>query len=278
VVRWLRWVQQARRAQGTLLSQGQQPNELWSTDYKGEFLLGNRQYCYPLTVTDHASRFLLCCEALSSTCMPWQDALPDVKTSCVAGGQLVAAAAHELKNPMEAMTTLLYLLQQNPTLDHAGLKHVALLRDELERMRIVVAQTLGLYRESARPEGVQVSGVLDANVGFYAHKIRYQEIAVQKRYGCSGIIEAVPGEIRQVFYEPCGECVGSGSTGGQVNLHNSACRWGDPSRGGVRVTIADNGPGILPDHRQAIFTPFFTTKGDKGSGLGLSVSKGIVEK
>jgi len=56
-----------RRAQGTALSVGQRPNELWCTDYKGEFLLANRQYCYPLTVTDHASRFLLTCEALSST-------------------------------------------------------------------------------------------------------------------------------------------------------------------------------------------------------------------
>src|SRR5450631_4008939 len=56
-----------RRAQGTALSLGKTPNELWCTDYKGEFLLGNHQYCYPLTVTDHASRFLLTCEALSST-------------------------------------------------------------------------------------------------------------------------------------------------------------------------------------------------------------------
>ncbi len=56
------------RAQGTPLSLGQQPNDLWCIDYKGEFRLGNRQYCYPLTVTDHASRYLLCCEALSSTC------------------------------------------------------------------------------------------------------------------------------------------------------------------------------------------------------------------
>jgi len=55
------------RAQGTSLSLGLRPNELWCTDYKGEFLLGNHQYCYPLTVTDHASRFLLTCEALSST-------------------------------------------------------------------------------------------------------------------------------------------------------------------------------------------------------------------
>jgi transposase InsO family protein len=55
------------RAEGTPLSLGQHPPELWCTDYKGEFLLGNRRYCYPLTVTDHASRYLLACEALSST-------------------------------------------------------------------------------------------------------------------------------------------------------------------------------------------------------------------
>src|SRR5207244_8286479 len=55
-------------AQGTPLSLGQKPNELWCTDYKGEFRLGNKKYCYPLTVTDHASRFLLLCEALESTC------------------------------------------------------------------------------------------------------------------------------------------------------------------------------------------------------------------
>jgi putative transposase len=56
-----------RRAQGTPLSLGHRPNDVWCTDYKGEFLLGNHHYCYPLTVTDHASRFLLACEALSST-------------------------------------------------------------------------------------------------------------------------------------------------------------------------------------------------------------------
>jgi transposase InsO family protein len=55
------------RGQGTPLSLGQNPNELWCADYKGEFLLGNKKYCYPLTVTDHASRYLLLCEALEST-------------------------------------------------------------------------------------------------------------------------------------------------------------------------------------------------------------------
>lgn len=55
------------RSKGTVLSSGQHPNDLWCADFKGEFLLGNRRYCYPLTVTDHASRYLLLCEALEST-------------------------------------------------------------------------------------------------------------------------------------------------------------------------------------------------------------------
>jgi putative transposase len=54
-------------AEGTLLSSTEQPNDLWCADYKGEFMLGDKRYCYPLTITDYASRYLLCCEALSTT-------------------------------------------------------------------------------------------------------------------------------------------------------------------------------------------------------------------
>ncbi len=55
------------RAQGTLLKEAHTPNGLWCADYKGEFMLGNRQYCYPLTITDYRSRYLLACEGLDST-------------------------------------------------------------------------------------------------------------------------------------------------------------------------------------------------------------------
>ena len=59
-------VRSRTRAQGTPLSEGLSPNDLWATDYKGEFMLADKRYCYPLTVTDHASRFLLLCEAMES--------------------------------------------------------------------------------------------------------------------------------------------------------------------------------------------------------------------
>jgi len=59
-------VRSRTRTTGTPLSEGLQPNDLWCTDYKGEFMLGDKRYCYPLTVTDHASRYLLLCEAMES--------------------------------------------------------------------------------------------------------------------------------------------------------------------------------------------------------------------
>ena len=206
--------------------------------------------------------------------MSLREILPDTKTSGV------AAAAHELKNPMEAMTNLLYLLQQNPTLDDAGLRYVALMRNELERMRIVVSHTLGLYRESARQEAVQVSDVLDEIVDFYANKIRYKEIAVQKKYQCAEVIKAVPGEIRQVLTNLVVNALEAVPRKGKVTLHTRAGRdWRKPSSGwGVRVIVADSGSGIRPEHRSKLYVPFFTTKGDKGNGLGLWLSRDIVEQ
>ena len=211
--------------------------------------------------------------------MPLRDASSDGKTHDVASRQLLAAAAHELKNPMQAMSNLLYVMQQDPTLDDAALNHVSLLRQELERMQVIVAQTLGLYRGSARHEAVQVSDVLDAIIAFYDHKARYKEITVQKKYMCAGAIEAVASEIRQVFTNLVVNALEAVPRGGKVILHTCAWRdWSAPSRRGVRVTIADNGCGIRPDQRPMLYMPSFTTKGDKGNGLGLWVSKGIVEK
>src|SRR6266545_844333 len=205
-------------------------------------------------------------------------AVDTTQRKLAASGQLVAAAAHELKNPMEAMINALYLLQRNPSLDHTALKHVAILREELDRMRVVVAHTLGLYRE-AGPQEVKLSEVLDTVVDFYAHKIRYKNIAVDKRYGFFGVIKAVPGEIRQVFTNLVVNALEAVPSGGKVIIHTSPWQHGgEATYKGARVVVADNGPGIQPEHRRSICAPLFTTKQGKGSGLGLWVSKGIVEK
>ena len=194
-------------------------------------------------------------------------------------GQLVAATAHELKNSLYTMFSLFYLLRQNPSLDNAAHEHLDSLSAELERMRVIVNQTLEIYRESARPQEVQLSEILDDIVEFYNPKIQYKNIAVQKRYASSGRIEAVPSDMQQVFSNIVVNALEALPSGGKLLIHlYVSAKWNDLSRKAVRVVVADAGPGIMPEQRRTIFEPLFTTKGDKGSGLGLWVAQGIVNK
>ncbi len=194
-------------------------------------------------------------------------------------GQLVAATAHELKNSISAMFSLSYLLGQNPSLDNAAHERLDSLSAELERMRVIVNQTLEIYRESARPQEVHLSEILDRILEFYNPKIQYKNIAVQKRYACSGGIEAVPSDMQQVFANILVNALEALPSGGKLLIHLYVSpKWDDLSRKAVRVVVADAGPGIMPEQRRTIFEPLFTTKGDKGSGLGLWVARGIVNK
>jgi signal transduction histidine kinase len=194
-------------------------------------------------------------------------------------GQLVAATAHELKNPLATMFNVLYLLRQNPSLDNAAHARLDCLHTELKRMQVIVDQTLGMYRESASPREVNLSELLDTIVEFYKPKIGYKHIAVQKRYACSGLIEAVPSEMQQVFTNIVVNALEAVAPGGKLIIHLYASpKWDESRREGFRVVVADNGPGIQPEERRTIFEPLFTTKGDKGSGLGLWVAQGMINK
>lgn len=194
-------------------------------------------------------------------------------------GQLVAATAHELKNPLATMFNLVFLLRQNPSLDDAAQGRIDCLHAELKHMQVIIAQTLGMYRESARAQQVKLSEVLDIIVEFYKPKIGYKHIAVEKRYASSGLIQAVPSDMQQVFTNIVVNALEAVAPGGKLILHLYASpKLDDSRREGLRVVVADNGPGIRPEQLRTIFDPLFTTKGDKGSGLGLWVAQGMVNK
>jgi PAS domain S-box-containing protein len=194
-------------------------------------------------------------------------------------GRLAATIAHEINNPMAAVTNLIYLIQNGPGVDDSARQYARLAQDELTRMAHITRQMLGFYRESAKSVAVQITEVLDGVLELYGRRIHHSGAVIEKLYEPVGPIEIYPGEMRQVFSNLLLNALDAVGEGGRVRVHvyNSA-DWRDPRRSGVRVVIADNGAGILPEHRQKIFEPFFTTKGQKGSGLGLWVSQGIVEK
>jgi PAS domain S-box-containing protein len=196
-----------------------------------------------------------------------------------ATGRLAASIAHEINNPLEAVTNLLYLLRKNPSLDEKGRRHLSLAEQELERVAHISKQTLGFYRQVASPSRVDVASTLDSVLSVYTHKLEGQNIKVEKRWTLETEIHALAGEIRQVFSNLIANSIDAMPEGGTLILKVSKSHaWGNGNRFGVRVVIADTGTGISPAQQRKLFEPFFTTKRDVGTGLGLWVSKSIVEK
>ena len=191
----------------------------------------------------------------------------------------VATAAHELKSPVEAMTYLVYLLRQCPRLDVQMRGYVQQLDKELERMRYVLSQTLQAYRECASPTLVSLSDVLDTILRFYDHKIAFKQIRVERRYECEGVVKAFSEDLRQVFSNLVVNALEALRLGGKLTVHIYPSRdWGDDKHTGVRVVIADTGSGIVAENRSKVLRQVFTTKGRKGTGLGLQVSAKIIQK
>lgn len=194
-------------------------------------------------------------------------------------GRLAASIAHEINNPMAAVTNLIYLIQNSPGVDDAARQYAQLAQDELSRMAHITRQMLGFYRESSMSAGVKITELLDSVLELYGRRIQDSRAVIEKLYEPVPPIDIYPGEMRQVFSNLLLNALDAVGEGGRIRVHVYASHeWRDPWRSGVRIVVADNGPGIRPEYCQKIFEPFFTTKGQKGTGLGLWVSQGIVEK
>lgn len=196
-----------------------------------------------------------------------------------ATGRLAALIAHEINNPLESVTNLLYLLEHHSSLDDRARQYVSMATEELARIVHITRQTLGFYREAAAPVPIRISELLANVLELYSHRMQARRIRVERRFGPQPEIRGFPGEMRQVFSNLIVNALEAVSDGGKIKLHLYESRdWRRPEQRGVRVVIADDGPGIAPEHRRHIFEPFYTTKGERGTGLGLWVSRGIIHK
>jgi PAS domain S-box-containing protein len=194
-------------------------------------------------------------------------------------GRLAATIAHEIRNPLDTVSNLLFLLRQesysNPDTKH----YLELATDELARITLITGQLLTFHREAQSPVAVHLGKVIESVLTLYAPQISMQEISVSKRFESNRSVRGFPGELRQVFANLVANAVHSMPSGGKLLLHifESSLPF-DPERKGIRVTVLDNGSGIPPGVRKNLFAPFYTTKGESGTGLGLWVTRGIIEK
>ena len=194
-------------------------------------------------------------------------------------GRLSATIAHEIRNPLDTVTNLVYLLQHEQKTDPTSAHYLEMASDELSRIAQITGQLLTFHREARSPIAVSLTEVLDSVLVLFAPQIRQNHIVVERRFECDRNVRGFPGELRQVFSNLVGNAVEAMSGGGRLVLHTRLSSLAsDPATKGIRITVLDNGPGIPLGIRRNLFAPFYTTKGEKGTGLGLWVSRGILDK
>lgn len=193
-------------------------------------------------------------------------------------GRVAGIIAHEINNPLEAIINAFYLLRDHPSLDGEARDYARLGEEELLRVAHIVRQTLSFYRESRQPIPVSLAELLNNVLELQSRHLEVNRVAVEKLYQQDAMLFGFPVELKQVFLNLIGNAVQAMPDGGKLRLR--VRQQIDPQTGiaGIAISVCDTGSGIKPEDAKRLFEPFFSTKSAKGTGLGLWISKGIVQK
>jgi PAS domain S-box-containing protein len=188
-----------------------------------------------------------------------------------AAGRLAATVAHEINNPLEAVGNLIYLALHEEGVSAQSKRYLGMANEELRRVGHIVSQTLDFYRESNVSQSFDLSALTNDVLSLYQRKLDARQIRVTRSME-SVTVEGIAGELRQVVANLLSNALDAMEPYGVLALEVRT------ELDQVRLSISDTGHGIAMPMLDRIFEPFFTTKKDSGTGLGLWVSKGIVEK
>ncbi len=193
-------------------------------------------------------------------------------------GRLAASISHEINNPLEAITNLLYLARQDRGLSAEVRDFLDTADQELSRVSQIVTHTLRFHRQSTNQTAISAEELLAPALGLYAGRMLNSNIDLVVQHRASGLARCYEGEIRQVLNNLVANAIESMKLGGRLLVRTRRSRSWKTGQQGVRISIADTGQGIEPGVTARIFDAFFTTKGLNGTGLGLWISMGIVLK
>jgi PAS domain S-box-containing protein len=195
-----------------------------------------------------------------------------------AAGRLAASVAHEVNNPLEGLTNLIYIAHRSDDLNEIR-RLLSQAESELGRIAQITRQSLGFYRERSSPAPFKPATIVREVTDFYASRAANIGVSLVVNAKTEREVLGSAGELRQILSNLLANSLDACASGATIRVEaNSAIDPRNTERPGVRITVADTGFGIPPEHLESIFEPFFTTKKDTGTGLGLWVSRELVEK
>jgi PAS domain S-box-containing protein len=206
-----------------------------------------------------------------------QDALLQSE-KLAAVGRLASSIAHEINNPLEAVTNLLYLARYHSQSLETE-KYLKMADQELRRVSVIANQTLRFHRQASNPQPISAGDLFSTVLSIYEGKLRNSNITVEAKHRTEQPIVCFEGDVRQVLNNLVGNAIDAmNQGGGRLFVRSHASTHWPSGRKGIVFTVADNGSGINSEDLHRIFEPFFTTKGIGGTGLGLWVSKEVVAR
>ncbi len=197
-------------------------------------------------------------------------------------GRLAATIAHEIHNPLDSVSNLLFLMDGESTPEESA-RFLQLAKQEIGRVTQISRAMLSLYREAKAPIAIDLKEMLESILLLMDRRFLSLGVTIEPDLAPDLIIHGFPAELRQVFTNLLTNAAEASGSQTVIQLRASPCPAGLAPDGlrreaGALVTIADQGPGIAEEIKAALFQPFHTTKGERGTGLGLWVCRGIVNK
>jgi two-component system NtrC family sensor kinase len=194
-------------------------------------------------------------------------------------GRLTASIAHEINNPLESLTNLFYLMQVDGLAAEKRDEYLRMAQRELNRVVQISKQTLTFSRETTVPMRVQLSDLMEEVLMLFSRRIADKRLHVSRQYESSESVTVFPGELRQVLSNLVANAIEATEAEGALTIRiRSARKWSDEGVHGVRLSVADSGSGMSAAIRRRLGEPFFTTKGHHGTGLGLWVTRSILNR
>jgi C4-dicarboxylate-specific signal transduction histidine kinase len=187
-------------------------------------------------------------------------------------GRFSGAIMHEINNPLEAISNLVYLTKLEAHDPERVRCYAQQAEEQLELVRTIARQTLGFYREQQTPHDVDLVELLEASLRIHTKILLEKQVDIQRRLPEKLIVEGNSAELLEVLSNVIVNALEALSHRGTLYLRARL------DKEEAHITVADNGCGITEELRRKLFLPFHTSKGEAGTGLGLWLSKALIEK